>query len=247
MTDAYPYQNVPVMPVDGSEFINQLRAWQIPTQQQYIDYLMSLGILEGIVLLACGLVYLLYGWKVFRILVVVNAAILGAFVGEHVGALLRGANMPLFGTLAGAILSAALAWPLMKFAVSIMGGLVGSVLGFLIWNSASVAVGNPAWNQYAWAGALIGLVTLGLLAFIIFRVIIIIFTSFQGAFMTVGAIMSLFMKSQVPREKLLAAFAGNPHLLMLVVLVPALIGFMIQYTGTKKKADKKPAVAGENA
>jgi MFS family permease len=245
---AVAYQNVPVVPVDGSEFINRLRDCQLPTQQQYIDYLTSLGTIQGIFLLACGLVYLLYGWKVFRILVIVNVAILGAFGGSYLGGMLKGANMPLFGTLAGAILSAALAWPLMKFAVSIMGGLVGSVLGFFIWSSVSNATGNQAWNQYAWAGALIGLLTLGLLAFIIFRVVIITFTSFQGAFMTVGAIIALSMQADALREKILNAFAGNPHLMMLVVLVPAMIGFLVQYTGTKKKADKKPAAtAGENA
>ncbi len=244
------YTQVPVVPADGSAFIEQLRNWQMPSQEQYINYLMSLGILEGIVLLACGLVYLLYGWKVFRILIVVNAAILGGFLGVQAGQLLQGQNMPLFGAVAGAVLLAALAWPLMKFAVSIMGGLIGSVLGFFIWTSVSNAAGNPGLNQYAWAGALIGLVTLGLLAFIIFRITIIIFTAVQGAFLTVGAIMALLMKFEMPRARLLTAFSSNPHLLMLVVLVPTLIGFGLQYTGTRKKGPKKPssgpANAGEN-
>lgn len=239
--------NVPVeqVPVPNPEpFLQSLRECQMPTQAQYLDFLQTMGVVQAVVLLAAGIVYLLYGWKIFKILVVVNAAVLGALLGAKAGSLLQGANMPLFGSIASSLLLAVLALPLMKYSVSLMGGLAGALLGYSVWHYACNAAQAPHLAQYSWAGALTGLIALGLLAFIIFHAVIIIFTSFQGAFVTVTGIVGVLMLFEQARQYLVTSLTNNIYLMPLLVLVPAIIGMAFQFTGGKTKAHTpKPAPA----
>lgn len=213
----------------------------VPSQREYLDFLFQLGLLESLGLAVCGIVFLIYGWKLFKALVLVDAAAFGLLLGYHVGMLLRGENMPLYFALAGALLLGVLAWPLMKYAVSLLGGLAGSLLGYGTWHYVMTAMGKPALSEHAWVGALIGLITLGLLAFIIFKLTIMTFTSFQGSLMLVSGTLALLFKNGGLQMRLHNALSASYYLLPLLLLVPAVIGFALQFTtggsGKKSKAE----------
>ena len=222
----------------------------IPTQDQIVDAVVNLsqgnfGAVMAMMLFACGLVYMLQGWKLFRILIIANAAVLGAVVGAYVGGMLRGANTWLYTGIAGCLLLAVLAWPLMKYAISLMGGLAGSFLGYGLWFYVTHTIDRPELMHYAWVGALIGLITLGLLAFVVLKAVIIIITSFQGSIMTSSGIIALLMKYEPLRESLETPLRQNTHLVALLVAVPALIGIAFQYSaGAAKGGKKKPDGGG---
>jgi len=235
--------NLPVEPPDTS-FLDDLASLDIPSQEQFVRTLTQLNVLQSILLLAVGLLCLLQGWKVFKIIVIVNAAVLGTILGSHLGGLLRGENMPIFGGIGGALLFGVLAWPLMKYAVSIMGGLAGSLLGYGVWHYVANALGKPGLVQYSWAGALIGLITLGLLAFIVFRLVVTVFTAFQGSVLTVSGLLALLLMYQPITEKLERALIDNTHLVPLLIAVPAVIGFAFQETSSRKKRKKKSGGGG---
>lgn len=224
----------------GSMFIDKVMSFQLPSMEEYLRYLTDMHFLLAIVVFACGLVYLLQGWRIFKVLVVVNAGILGAMLGTQVGAQLEGPNMPLVLGIAGGALLAILAWPLMKFAVAIMGALAGSLLGFGLWQYVAQVAGRADLTSYAWAGALLGLITLGLLAFVIFRLVIMIFTSFQGSVLAVSGLLAMLMKLESLHRSLGDSLRTNPHLMPLMIVIPAVIGLVFQHVGTKK-GGKKPA------
>ena len=217
---------------------------EVPSQGQMVDFLLGLGSSDfgavvALLLFVCGLVYLLQGWKIFKALVIVNAAVLGAMAGSYVGAYHRGQHTQLYAAIAGAALLAILAWPLMKYAVSLMGGLAGSFLGYGVWQYATEALSRPELNQHAWAGAIIGLVTLGLLAFVIFKVVITVFTAVQGSVMSIAGISALLLKHESLRQDFEPQLRENAHLAVLLIAVPTLIGFGFQYSAAAKKAKKK--------
>lgn len=221
----------------------------MPTRDQVVDFLVDLsssdyGVLMAAVLLACGLVYMLQGWKIFKVLVVVNAAVLGAAVGGHIGSLLGGHNTWLYMGIAGGLLLAVLAWPLMKYAVSLMGGLVGGVMGYSLWHYVVAMVGQEDLANYAWVGALIGLITLGLLAFIILQAVVTIITSLQGSVMTICGIVAIAMRYGPLRETLETPLRHNSHLVALLIIVPAIIGVAFQYSLTGGKGKKKGGEGG---
>ena len=236
-----PVHNMPSQVTQhGAELWDKILALEMPTRQDYVNMVADMHLAVAILLLMCGMVYLLHGWKAFKMLVIINAAILGGFVGHQVGRYLPGGeNLPLFGGLAGGVLFAVLSWPLMKFAISIMGALAGAFLGYGIWNYLAVSAGRSNFGEYSWAGALIGLVALGLLALVIFRWVVMVFTSLQGSLLTVSAILSVLMRFEPLNEKIRTGLTGNFHLLMLLLSVPAMIGFGFQYTAMAKKARKK--------
>jgi len=223
----------------GADIWEKLASFEMPSQAEYVGSLTTMHLATAIILFACGMVYLLHGWKTFKVLVIVNAALLGGFLGGNLGRLLQGQNMPVFCGAAGALLLAVLAWPLMKVAIGVMGGLAGGFLGYGMWAYVSEAIGRPAIAEHAWAGALIGLVTLGLLGFVIFRLVVMVFTSFQGAMMAVSGLVAMLMRLGPLRVRLHDNLASNIHLMVLLIGTPTIIGFAFQYAAMAKKAQKK--------
>ncbi len=232
--------NVTFLP-DGSIF----QIFQ--SQQAFLSSLHQVSLAPAILLAASGIVYLLYGWKIFKVLVVCNALIIGAIFGTHLGLMFNTPNMPLYMAIGGGSLLAMLAWPTMKFAVAIMGALAGSLLGFGVWQYISAATQNAEMARFGWAGALIGLVLLGLLAFILFRVAVISWTAFQGAMMIVAGLVALLLKHQQFQQNVSQALRGNVHLLPLLVGVPAGIGFIFQDAALVKKARKRKRSSSSGA
>jgi hypothetical protein len=216
----------------------------IPSQGEILDSLIDLtqsnyGAVMAMLLFACGLVYMLQGWKIFKILVIANAAVLGAVIGAHIGGFLRGQDTWLYTGIAGGLLLAVVAGPLMKYAVSLMGGLAGSFVGYSLWHYVTRTVDRGDLAPYGWVGALIGLVTLGLLAFVILKAVVTVITSVQGSVMTVSGVVALLMKHPSLRESLEYPLRQNTHLIALLVGVPAVIGVAFQYAGVAKKAAAK--------
>ncbi|HHH76683.1 MAG TPA: DUF4203 domain-containing protein [Phycisphaerae bacterium] len=231
-TEIQSEKQAPLITVD--EILDMFKS-----QKNFVDGLTELHIVVGIIFAVAGVVYILYGWKVFKTLVILNAAILGAVAGSHLGALIQKPNMVIYMAVAGGLIFATLAWPTMKFAVSIMGALAGSVLGYGVWKYVVHALSKPELTQHAWAGALIGLVVLGMLAFILFRVAIIAWTSFQGSMMCVMGVLSLLLKYDYVADSINDALTSNIHLLPLLVAVPTGFGFIFQDAALLKKEKKK--------
>ncbi len=209
------------------------------SQSDFIGALEQVSLIPAMLLVASGIVYMLYGWKIFKMLVLINAVLLGAVIGSHLGGLLKTPEMPLYMAIGIGALFAMLAWPTMRYAVSIMGGLAGCLLGYGVWQYIAHATSNLEMTRYGWAGALVGLVFLGLLAFIMFRVAVISWTAFQGAMMSVAGLVALLMKHQTFQANVHSALVGNIHLLPLLVGVPAGIGFIYQDATMVKKSRKK--------
>ena len=124
--------------------------------------------------------------------------------------------------IVGAFVAAAATWPLMKWAVAIMGGLFGALLGASVWRICGL---DPA---FTWAGALIGLMSLGLMAFIIFRGSIMMYTSLQGAVMLICGLLGLVYKYQDLAPHITENMVLKPFLLPMAIFIPAVIGLVFQ-------------------
>lgn len=173
------------------------------------------------VLMAAGFVYLLYGHGVFRALVTINCTLLGAWIGALIGKS-TGGLLP--GALIGGFLSAVIAWPTMKYAVALMAGMVGFVLGASVWQSTGL---DP---RFAPAGGAIGLTFLAMLSFINFRTTIIVATGLQGATMVLLGTLGLLYKYQDLVPRLDSTLLQNTFIVPAAILVPAVLGFVYQHS-----------------
>lgn len=209
---------------------------RFPVQQDFLTWCHQMSTGSAILLVLVGVVYLMYGWTMFRGLILLNAVLVGAYVGVIVGS--RYASYPMAGGLIGAVIAGITTWPLMKWAVAVIGGLVGAVLGASLWMAADL---DP---NYAWAGALTGLVGFGMFSFILFRASIIMYTSLQGAIMAVMGLLGLTFKYPEMAQKLTTSLMSQPLMLPIAVGVPVVLGLIYQQTHSPGESSPAPAKKG---
>jgi hypothetical protein len=190
-----------------------------PAQMDLLTACQNLGPGEACLLVLLGIVYLMFGYSIFKALVTLNAMAAGAYLGALLG---KSSNAMAAGAFIGAVIAAAITFPLMKYAIMVMGGIFGAALGASLWRQASL---QP---DLAWAGALSGLIFFGMLSMIVYRGSVILYTSLQGAVMLVFGVLSLLYKYQGVAPDVTAIFSKRAFILPTVVLVPALVGLLYQ-------------------
>jgi hypothetical protein len=200
-----------------------------PHQNQFLTWCQHLAPGEAALLIIAGIVYLLWGYAIFKILIMMNAAVVGAVIGSIIG---QSGDQQILGAAIGAIGLGALAWPLMKHAVAFMGGIYGFILGGSLWQSADL---DP---KFFWAGALLGLIAFGLISFIVFRGSVMLYTSLQGASMIVVGVLGLIFKYQDMTPSVVHRMTVQPMLLPALILVPALIGIIFQQHNAPSGSEK---------
>lgn len=203
--------------------------YHMPQQSDLLTWCQNMGPGQAAIMLAMGLVYLLWGFQIFKLLVMLNSALVGAYFGVQLGGT---GDMAVAGGAVGAIVCAAISWPLMKYAVALMGGLYGALLGASLWHVFKL---DP---RFFWAGGVIGLAFFGLLSFILFRGSVMLFTSLQGAAMLVFGLLGLLFKYKEIGPTMTTHMTGKPFLLTALILVPAIIGTIYQQHQTAPPAKK---------
>lgn len=192
-----------------------------PAQADLLTWAQNMGALTAAALVLAGAVYLLFGVTMYRGLVTANAALIGVWIGAFLGDKAGNATA---GAMVGGFTAAAAAWPMMKYAVAIMGGVFGLLLGASIWRACGLA------PQYAWSGGLTGLVFFGMLSFLVFRGSIMMFMSLQGSVMLVFGLLGLIYKYQDLAPRVTDQLSARQFLLPLFIFVPATLGLIWQQT-----------------
>jgi hypothetical protein len=178
---------------------------------------MTPGVAAGLIIV--GIIYLLFGYQIFKVVVLLNAAVIGAYFGAYLG---QEGDAATIGAVIVAVAAAAIAWPTMKYAVAIMGGLFGALLGASIWRGVNL---DP---NLVWAGALMGLAGFGMISFIVFRGSVMMYTSLQGAFMMVFGILGLIYQYSDAAKQVSEHLKIQPVLLPASIFIPALLGLIFQ-------------------
>lgn len=190
-----------------------------PAQTDLLAWCHEMGAAVALLLVLLGIVYLLFGFYLFKPLVLLNAAFVGSMVGVYISQKTGG---PLPSGILGGFIGAALTYPLMKWAVAIMGGLFGAILGLTLWKTFGLESG------FAWTGGVMGLIACGLLCFIVFRGSVMAYTSLQGSVMLVFGILSLIYKYQGFAPRLTESLQLKPFLLPMTVFIATILGLIYQ-------------------
>jgi hypothetical protein len=197
------------------------------------EQITSLTWLQAVIGISFGMVYLLYGWRIFRILVVICFALIGLFLGIMAG---QKFGSELMGGVMGTIAFAVLAVWLVKWCVSILGAAAGGIVTGGLW----YAVGLP--EQYIWAGAVIGIVAGGMISFILLKISVMLFTSMGGAVIMAISFLALLHQYE---SKVLSPATDNIHQLLfdkvwflpLAIIIPTIIGMIVQNSLIKKSSE----------
>jgi hypothetical protein len=190
-----------------------------PAQTDLLNWCHHMNPGLAALLIGLGIVYLLFGFKMFRVLMMLNAAAIGAALGFGLG---QSSEMGFALMVLCGFVAAAVTWPLMKWAVAVLGGLAGALLGASIWQTFGL---DP---HFAWSGALTGLVLFGLLSFIIFRGSVTMYMSLQGAAMLIFGLLAMAFKYEQIAPRMTHAMTLRPFILPMAVIIPAIIGMLYQ-------------------
>lgn len=193
----------------------------------------DLSWLHAVVAISVGIVYMLYGWRIFRVLVVIcfglTGMFLGIFAGQHFGS-------PIWGGIVGLILLAIISVPLMKWCVAALGAMAGGSLTGAVW----YAFGLPL--DYIWAGVIIGVVAGGLISFILLKVSVMLFTALGGSMIMMVGVLALVyqyetqvLESQATR--IYDSVYHNQWFLPAVIILPTIVGMIVQNRFIKQSHD----------
>lgn len=208
-----------------------LRApWLLPEQADLLHWCRDMNPGAATLLIGGGVIYLLFGLYLFKWLVTLNAAIVGAYLGSLIG---RSGDAAVAGAFMGGFSAAAATWPLMKWAVTVMGGLFGALLGISVWRAVGLDPG------YAWSGGLTGLVFFGMLSFVVFRLSVMTYTSLQGSVMLIFGVLSLIYKYPDFAGRVTEALTIKPFILPAAIFIPMICGMFYQAQAPVEEGKKK--------
>ncbi len=196
--------------------------------------LSSLHVVWASVLLVIGLLCILNGYRWHKPVIVVCALFGGLALGRMLSQYL-GESQIVIAALG--LLCAVIATPLMRYAVAIFGGLTGALIGANVWTAFS---SSPDAHV---AGAAMGFIAFGLTSFLLFRQVIVMFTSIGGAAMAVLGGISLLLHVPAWETAVRNSLEVNELLVPLLVLVAALSGYVLQQTTLSGESKATPAAS----
>jgi hypothetical protein len=187
------------------------------------EQIIGLSWLQAVLAISFGLVYMLYGWRIFKVLVAICFGLVGMFAGIRIG---QRFDSQIAGAIAGLFLLGAISIPLMRWAVSLLGAITGGILAAGLWYAFELP------GQYILAGAAIGLVAGGMISFIVFRIAVMLFTSFGGGALIVAGLVALLNQyegmREPPTERIKDLFMNQTWFLPVLLLAPTVIGIIVQ-------------------
>ncbi len=183
----------------------------------------ALSWLQAVIAISFGVVYLFYGWRIFKLVVVICFGLVGLFIGIDIG---NRFGSPILGGVAGLVVLGGVSIPLMRWAVSLLGAIAGGIITGGIW----YAVGLP--ERYLPAGALIGIIAGGMISFIVFRIAVMLFTSFGGGILIITGLLALVYRFESIQSSSTANVKDmlyNHHWFLPALLIaPTVIGIIVQ-------------------
>jgi hypothetical protein len=210
----------------GTKYVLQVldQIWQQAT---------TLTWLQAVLAISFGIIPLMYGWRIYKLLTVIGFGLLGLYIGMLIG---NHFEKVLLCTTLGAVLLVILALPLMRWAVCVLGAIAGGIIAAGVWHACNLP------QQFVWAGALVGLVSGGMLSFVIFKLAVMLYTSFSGASLIIIGVFALIYRYETyindpPTMNLNHLYYDNHWFLPLLLIAGTCLGIILQFRFLKGSKD----------
>lgn len=201
--------------------------------ERLLEMLSGLPLVAASMIVIVGALCVFNGYRWHKWVVIVLAFMAGLGLG-HILSQRMGKSVVV--AIAVGVLCATVATPMLRWTVALFGGLTGAFLGANAWTLANATPENAQW-----AGAGMGFIAMALLSFVVFRLVVVAFTSIGGGAMVVLGSIALMMHVPAWQDGLRSGLVSNQNLIPLLVTVAAVAGFVIQESrarGTAAEAEK---------
>jgi hypothetical protein len=193
-------------------------------------HITSLGKLEALTFISFGSVCLFYGWRVFTILVTIALAMFGLLLGEVISQQIGGGENPLLSVML-CIVMAAISFPLMRWAVSFLAAAAGAIIAAGVWYAFNLP------ENYIWAGALVGGVAGGMISFIVYKIAVMLFSSFGGSGLILAGVLALMHLYPPTKDQIQNLVFNEQWFLPMALIIPTVLGVYFQNKFIKSSPD----------
>ncbi|MHC4908770.1 MAG: hypothetical protein ACYTF9_03510 [Planctomycetota bacterium] len=197
---------------------------------ELLDALARMPFIAASVLVILGLLCVFNGYRWHKWVVVILAFLAGVGLGNMLNDHFGRSNI-----VAVAIggLCAIAATPMLKVTVAIFAGVTGAFIGANIWTAFNASAAG-----LNWAGAAMGFILLALASLMMFRLVIVLFTSVGGAAMVVFGVITLLLHVENWEPAVRNSLVTNQLIVPVLVLLAAVGGFVLQ-EGRSRQAESE--------
>jgi hypothetical protein len=218
---------------NGSEIVAQaLHGLDILNRPaELLEVLSQLPLIGASVIVVIGVLCVLNGYRWHKWVIMILAFLMGLGLGHLLSAKVGNAAIV---AIALGLLCAIIATPMLKVTVAVFAGITGAFIGANVWSAVN---GTPPDTQ--WAGAAMGFILLAMSSLILFRLVIVLFTSIGGAAMVVLGGITLLLHVPAWEHAVREALIANQLLIPLLLCVAAVAGFVLQHGRLKESGGEK--------
>lgn len=197
----------------------------VTTVHSLVTYLQHASPLIGLPLLLAGVLLAVGGWRIRKSAVPASFGLIGVLIGLQLG---KTQDQDWLCGAVGFILLAVIGRLLADRAVVVLGGLIGA--GMVNYLAARLGLDGAA----LWVTTAIGMVVFAAFSFIDLRQVVILITSFEGAVLLVSAGVAFVAGVPWIANQFRGTSWGWALLGPFVLLVPTVIGTMMQMADAKQ-------------
>lgn len=196
------------------------------------DYSHETVVALCVVMLVAGLLSLLYGFRLYRVVVVAATAILGGYLGWALLSPLLPENIAWLAPVGLALVGALGALAVQKIMVFLAGAAVGFIsLGPVVAETIWTGAEGPTSQEYMIAAAVCFLV-MGILSLFLFKPIVTVATAMFGSTLVTSAVVH-FLEGL--SENGVDVYQSHPRELAWTFVGVAVVGVLFQAATRKKK------------
>lgn len=186
------------------------------------EYVISLRLVESLTFISFGVVWLFYGWRVFKILTTICFSLFGLFIGVYINRHLIEGDVVWLSILFMLLFGFGAVW-FMKWSVSALGGAAGAVMASGVWMACG-------FNQnLVWAGAMVGFVGGAMLSFIVFKAAVMMFTCLGGSLLSVTGVLAIMYTYLDVGPRLQQLIFNHRWFLPFMIITPMIVGMIVQH------------------
>lgn len=200
----------------------------------WIDYLGTLPIVLVLLTLAGGMIFLMYGKILFKVIVMIHAAVVAGYFGWMLG---MNMNKPWIFAAGFALIFGILAWPMLKVAVAGISGMVGAAMVL------QLLVFWPAAARFGQIIAAVSFIVCAALGWFLLMPAVVVFTAVEGSAMVVLSALTLVSRTGLTSANLRWFVFDKSWMVIFLILVLAATGVTYQMgfrekTNTGEKTQK---------
>jgi len=193
----------------------------------WLDSITRLPLVIILLVLGCGILFLVYGKMIFHLAIILNAAVMAGYIGWALGAEM---GRPYLFAIGFALLFGILAWPLLHIAVAFFAGMVGMTI-FI-----QVVLFWPKLIDATPILAAIGFIAFAIIGWFLLIPAVILFTSLEGATMVTLASLAIVNQLAGSNVNIRWLVFGKSGLITLIIFVLTVIGIIYQLKFSDSKS-----------